>query len=34
MAVLFFDSHVEFWTHTKVNLEQGVGEGDLIALRN
>ena len=34
MAVLFFDSHVEFWTHTKVNLEQGVGEGELVALRN
>ena len=34
MAVLFFDSHVEFWTHTKVNLETGVGEGELVALRN
>ena len=34
MAVLFFDSHVEFWTHTKVNLETGVGTGDLNILRN
>jgi prepilin-type N-terminal cleavage/methylation domain-containing protein len=34
MAVLFFDSHVEYWTHTKVNLETGVGTGDLVALRN
>ena len=34
MAVLFFDSHVEFWTHTKVNLERGVGDRDLVALRN
>ena len=34
MAVLFFDSHVEFWTHTKVDLEQGVGQGELVALRN
>lgn len=34
MAVLFFDSHVDFWTHTKVDLEQGVGRGDLVALRN
>ena len=34
MAVLFFDSHVEFWTHTKVDLERGVGKGELVALRN
>jgi len=34
MAVLFFDSHVEFWTHTKIDLEEGVGQGDLVALRN
>ena len=34
MAVLFFDSHVEFWTHTKVSLLYGVGQGDLVALRN
>jgi len=36
MAVLFFDSHVEYWTHTKVNLETGVGTvgSDLVALRN
>ena len=34
MSVLFFDSHVEFWTHTKVDLEEGVGQGDLVALRN
>jgi len=34
MAVLFFDSHVEFWTHTKVSLLSGVGQGDLVALRN
>jgi len=34
MHVLFFDSHVEFWTHTRVDLEAGVGQGDLCALRN
>jgi len=34
MAVLFFDSHVEYWTHDKVDLEHGVGQGDLVALRN
>lgn len=34
MAVLFFDSHVEYWTHTRVDLERGVGQGDLCALRN
>jgi len=36
MSVLFFDSHVEFWTHTKINLEEGVGQpgGDLAALKN
>jgi len=34
MAVLFFDSHVEYWTHTRVDLERGVGQGDLVALRN
>ncbi len=34
MAVLFFDSHVEYWTHTRVDLETGVGQGDLCALRN
>ena len=34
MSVLFFDSHVEFWTAAKVDLESGVGEKGLIALRN
>ncbi len=34
MSVLFFDSHVEYWTHTRVNLEDGVGVGDLCALMN
>ncbi len=34
MSVLFFDSHVEYWTHTRVDLETGVGQGDLCALRN
>ncbi len=34
MAVLFGDSHVEYWTHTRVDLETGVGQGDLCALRN
>lgn len=34
MSVLFFDSHVEYWTHTRVNLEDGVGVGDLCALVN
>jgi prepilin-type processing-associated H-X9-DG protein len=34
MNVLFFDSHVECWTHTRVDLEAGVGQGDLCALRN
>lgn len=34
MSVLFFDSHVEYWTHTRVDLETGVGRGDLCALMN
>ncbi|HUT36505.1 MAG TPA: type II secretion system protein [Planctomycetota bacterium] len=34
MNVLFFDSHVEYWTHEKVDLETGVGRGDLCAMRN
>ena len=34
MSLLFFDSHVEYWTHTRVDLELGVGAGDLCALRN
>ncbi len=34
MSVLFFDSHVEFWSHTKVDLETGVGRGELCALMN
>lgn len=34
MNILFFDSHVEYWTHTGVDLEAGVGAGDLCALRN
>jgi len=36
MHVLFFDSHVEFWTNTKIDLERGVGMkgGPLWRLRN
>jgi hypothetical protein len=36
MGVLFFDSHVEFWTHEKIDLERGVGMqgGELVILRN
>ena len=34
ICVLFFDCHVEFWTQEKVDLERGVGEGELVALRN
>jgi len=36
MAVLFFDSHVEFWTHSRVDLERSVGmkDGPLSRLRN
>lgn len=34
MSVLFFDSHVEYWTYTRVDLETGVGRGDLCALMN
>ncbi|MBM4042576.1 MAG: DUF4339 domain-containing protein [Planctomycetes bacterium] len=34
MAVLFFDSHIEYWTYTRVDLETGVGAGDLCALKN
>ena len=34
MSVLFFDSHVEYWTHTRVDLEIGVGQGELCALMN
>ena len=34
MFVLFFDSHVDFWTHTKVDLNNGVGQNELVALRN
>jgi prepilin-type processing-associated H-X9-DG protein len=34
MNVLFFDSHVEFWTHERVDLERGVGAGELVYLRN
>jgi len=25
MSVVFFDSHVEFWTHEKIDLERGGG---------
>ncbi len=34
MNVLFFDSHVEWWTHERVDLERGVGMGELVHLRN
>ncbi len=34
MSVVFFDSHVEFWSHTRVDLETGVGRGELCALMN
>ena len=33
MNVLFFDSHVEWWTHERVDLERGVGTGELVHLR-
>ena len=36
MQVLFFDSHVEYWTNEKVDLERGVGMRgtELVHLRN
>ena len=34
MNVLLFDNHVEYWPHTKVDLEHGVGTGELLILRN
>jgi len=34
MAVLFFDSHVDFWTNTRVDLLRGVGVRELINLAN
>jgi hypothetical protein len=34
MCILFFDSHVEYWTHEKIDLERGVGTGELVHLRN
>ena len=34
MGILFLDSHIEYWTHTQVDLEHGVGKGELVALRN
>lgn len=34
MAILFFDTHVEYWTHTKICPEHGVGQGELVHLRN
>ena len=36
MGVLFFDSHVEFWADTRIDLERGVGMkgGPLWRLRN
>ena len=34
MNVLFFDTHVEFWPPDKVDLEHGVGKGELVILRN
>jgi len=34
MDVLFFDGHVEYWTHERVDLERGVGTGELEHLRN
>jgi hypothetical protein len=34
MSVLFFDTHADFWTHTKVDLNNGVGQNELVALRN
>jgi hypothetical protein len=34
MIVLFFDSHKEYWTHERVDLERGVGTGELVHLRN
>ncbi len=34
MNVLFFDSHVEYWTNDRVDAERGVGRGELCAMRN
>ena len=34
MSVLFFDSHVEYWSHNRIDLEHAVGRGELAALRN
>ena len=34
MCVLFFDGHVEFWSSERVDLEHGVGEKELVYLRN
>lgn len=34
MNVLFFDSHVEYWTRDRVDPERGVGRGELCAMRN
>ena len=34
MNVLFLDNHVEYWPHTKVDVEHGVGTGELVLLRN
>ena len=34
MNVLFFDTRLEFWPADRVDLEHGVGEGELVHLRN
>jgi len=34
MSVIFFDTHCDFWTHTRVDRERGVGRGELVTLRN
>ena len=34
MNVIFFDTRVEFWPPDKVDLEHGVGKGELVHLRN
>jgi len=34
MSVVFFDSHVEYWTSERIDPERSVGRGELVHLRN
>ncbi|MBM4037462.1 MAG: hypothetical protein FJ290_03020 [Planctomycetes bacterium] len=34
MSVVFFDSHVEYWTPDRIDPERSVGAGELVHLRN